>query len=119
MYKRQYTWSTTGNPGVFDNANSINPKITPAPLGKSTYKITAKYPSCPIDSTAEFDITVEPVPTVKVDNDAAMCENDTMLLHGVISVSYTHLDVYKRQLVFSKHYNEQVEWCASGRWCKW
>ena len=79
-----YTWSTTGNPGVFDNANSINPKITPAPLGKSTYKITAKYPSCPIDSTAEFDITVEPVPTVKVDNDAAMCENDTMLLHGVI-----------------------------------
>lgn len=79
-----YTWSTTGLPGVFDNPNSMTPVITPAPLGKSTYTLTAKYPSCPIDSVAEFDITVEPVPQVTVDNDAAMCENDTMLLHGVI-----------------------------------
>lgn len=79
-----YSWSTTGLPGVFSNPNVIDPTITPAPLGKSTYTLTAKYPSCPIDSSAEFDITVEPVPQVKVDNDASMCENDTMQLHGIV-----------------------------------
>ncbi len=79
-----YTWSSTGAPGVFSNANSIDPTITPAPMGKSTYTVTAKYPSCPIDSTASFAITVEPNPTVTVDNDASMCENDTMKLHGVV-----------------------------------
>lgn len=79
-----WSWSTTGSPGVFSNATAMDPTITPAPIGKSTYTVTAKYPSCPIDSSAEFDITVEPNPTVTVDNDAAMCENDTMKLHGVI-----------------------------------
>ncbi len=84
-----YNWSTTGDPGVFSNANIIDPLITPSPLGKSTYKITATFPGCIKDSTAEFDIEVQPNPIVKLDDDTKKCFGDTLKLKSsILPVNY-------------------------------
>ena len=144
MYKRQiqtrisgdsrytYSWAaSSGIPGLFDNPNKMDPIVSPSPIGKATYTVKATHPKCPNkDSVAEFDVEVQPVPDVKLGNDASMCEGDTMKLNADIipagypfslnwtpgasldnstivnpifkaqqttPVSYTHLDVYKRQ----------------------
>lgn len=79
-----YSWSSTNpTPGVFSNPNIIDPSISPSPVGTNTYTLKASYASCR-DSVAEFDIEVQPNPTVTVDNDAILCMNDTMRMHGVV-----------------------------------
>lgn len=84
----RYTYSWTSNssiPGVFSNANIIDPIITPAPVGNSTYFVKASHANCPNkDSLAEFDIDVQPIPTVTLGNDQSMCEGDTLKLSSVI-----------------------------------
>jgi gliding motility-associated-like protein len=80
-----YTWTSTGNPGVFSNANIIDPLITPAPIGKSKYTVTGKYPGCINDTTAEFDIEVQPNPIVKIEDDAKRCFGDTMKLKASVT----------------------------------
>jgi len=80
-----YSWTSTGNPGVFSNPDIIDPVITPAPLGKSKYTIAAKFPGCIKDSTAEFDIEVQPNPIVKIEDDTKRCFGDTMKLKAVVT----------------------------------
>ncbi len=79
-----YEWSALSGTGQFSNPNIINPVITPSPLGPNTYVIKAKFASCPKDSVAEFDVEVEPNPTVTVGADISMCENDTAKLSSVV-----------------------------------
>lgn len=79
-----YSWSSDGLPGVFDNPNSMEPTITPQPLGLATYTLKASYPSCPLDSAGEFKITVEPNPIVTILDSAAMCQNDTLTLAAFV-----------------------------------
>jgi gliding motility-associated-like protein len=80
-----YTWTTTSPfPGLFNNASIVNPIISPAPaMAKHTYMLKATYGVCRPDSQF-FDIEVEPVPSVTVDDDNSMCQEDTMKLHGVV-----------------------------------
>lgn len=81
-----YSWSaSSGIPGLFDNPNKMDPIVSPSPIGKATYTVKATHPNCPNkDSVAEFDVEVQPVPDVKLGNDASMCEGDTMKLNADI-----------------------------------
>ncbi len=79
-----YSWSSTGNPGVFSNPNIIDPIITPAPIGKSTYTITGKFAGCKKDTTAAFDIEVQPNPVVMLEDDGVKCYGDTMKLNATV-----------------------------------
>lgn len=79
-----YSWSSNGNPGVFSNQNIIDPLITPTPVGKATYTITGKFPGCVRDTTAEFDIEVQPNPTVTLGDDNKRCFGDTMKLKATV-----------------------------------
>ncbi|MCB9065657.1 MAG: gliding motility-associated C-terminal domain-containing protein [Chitinophagales bacterium] len=87
-----YLWESKDDPGAAYNpqASIIPTEIGPADTGKHFYTLTGKYPNCP-DSVTGFTITVEPNPTVQVDNDASMCYGDTMQMHGVVSpASFTN-----------------------------
>ncbi|HLO69447.1 MAG TPA: gliding motility-associated C-terminal domain-containing protein [Flavipsychrobacter sp.] len=81
-----YFWSTTSTiPGLFSNQNIIDPVITPAPIGVNTYTVKASHANCPNkDSLASFKIDVQPVPTVTLGADEAMCEGDTFRLSANI-----------------------------------
>jgi hypothetical protein len=89
-----YSWSTTSPfPGLFNNSTIVNPIISPAPAqAKHTYMLKATYGVCRPDSQS-FDIEVEPVPVVNVDDDASMCQEDTMKLHGVVLPSNYPFDL--------------------------
>ncbi|OSZ78904.1 hypothetical protein CAP35_11825 [Chitinophagaceae bacterium IBVUCB1] len=88
-----YLWSAANGNGQFSDPNIINPVITPAPLGPNKYIIKASFPGCSYDSLAEFDVDVEPNPFVVVNDDASMCENDTMKLQGIITPSNFNFDL--------------------------
>jgi gliding motility-associated-like protein len=83
-----YEWSTNDNSGNTSISNTaiIDPSIKPTEVGVWKYYIKASYvidaatnKKCP-DSLSEFDIDVQPVPTVVVPADAIVCFGDTMLL---------------------------------------
>jgi len=79
-----FTWSS-GTPGVFSNVNDMAPVITPSPIGKDKYVVKATHPNCPgKDSVAEFDIEVQPQPTVTLGNDKSLCEGDTTKLQAFV-----------------------------------
>ncbi|MCB0700779.1 MAG: hypothetical protein KDC11_13045, partial [Chitinophagaceae bacterium] len=87
-----YLWESKDDPGAAFNpqASVIPTEIGPADTGKHYYTLTGKYPNCP-DSVTGFVITVEPNPTVLVDDDDQMCYGDTMQMHGVVSpTSFTN-----------------------------
>jgi gliding motility-associated-like protein len=91
-----YVWNTdaTGGTGTISDPLIINPTIKPGPVGKWKYWITASYEIKPgdkcNDSVSEFDIDVQPIPTVTVPGDAIVCYGDTMKLGAdVVPANYT------------------------------
>lgn len=80
-----YTWSTGSPASTFSNNAIINPEISQNVVDKYTYTVKASFAGCPNDSVTSISITVEPIPTVKVDDDAKLCFGDTMKLHGIVT----------------------------------
>lgn len=80
-----YEWKSDGNPGVFSNPNIIDPIITPSPIGKNRYFITAKYHNCLRDSAADFTIDMQPYPVVNAGLDNELCFGDTTKLRATVS----------------------------------
>ncbi|MBS1772272.1 MAG: gliding motility-associated C-terminal domain-containing protein [Bacteroidetes bacterium] len=78
-----FKWDATGVPGVFSNPDVLNPTITPTGIGTNKYTLKATFGNCLPDSSS-FKIDLQPIPTVKVDDDAQMCFGDTMQLHSFI-----------------------------------
>lgn len=80
------SWSSKNDPTPgFVPASVVETRITPSQVGVFTYRITGNFqPKCPRDTVAEFDIDVQPVPVVAVDDDASMCYGDTMQMHGSV-----------------------------------
>lgn len=89
-----FKWTSTSPfPGLFNYDTVVNPIISAAPAqAKHTYQLRVTYGSCRPDSLS-FDIEVEPVPVVTVDPDNAMCEGDTMKLHGAVLPSNFNFDL--------------------------
>jgi gliding motility-associated-like protein len=86
-----YTWETNdpASNAVFNDAGSLTPIITPGTvIGTYTYTLHANYPGCPIDSTSDISIDVQPIPSVTVDEDTRICFGDTMQMNGKITPSY-------------------------------
>lgn len=81
-----YTWdSPTDQAPTYSNAGGIITSITPSGTGLHKYALTARHASCPgKDSTVNFDIDVQPVPVVTVNDDATLCYGDTMQLNGIV-----------------------------------
>jgi gliding motility-associated-like protein len=82
----QYTW--TGASAISD-ISVLNPTITPGGIGKWTYKITATHEKCK-DSTAEFEIEVQPIPEVTAPDDKIVCYADTVHLMGTVTPPYAY-----------------------------
>lgn len=80
-----YTWYTNSPASTFSNNAIINPEISQNVIDKYTYTVKASFAGCPNDSVTSVDITVEPIPTVKVDDDSKLCYGDTMKLHGIVT----------------------------------
>jgi gliding motility-associated-like protein len=91
-------WHNSSAVNPFNDPNILTPVITPQPAitpvipDTATYRLIAHYGQCR-DSSQEFKIEVQPNPTVTVNNDASMCEGDTMKLLGVVSPSYYPYDL--------------------------
>lgn len=86
-----WTWQTNDLSGGTSISNQTinNPEITPPATGKYTYTLTGSYAGCK-DSTASFDIEVQPVPTVTLPDDASMCYGDTMQLKASVTPAYNY-----------------------------
>ena len=86
-----FFWDTNDLSGGTSISNTavINPLITPTSVGNWNYKLTASYTVNGIkvcdDSTASFDIDVQPIPTVALQDDASMCYGDTMQLKAIVT----------------------------------
>ncbi len=82
-----YKWDApTDQSASFSNAGGIITSITPSDTGRHKYVLHATHINCPgIDSTVNFDIDVQPIPTVIVDEDAFLCYGDTMQLTAVVT----------------------------------
>jgi gliding motility-associated-like protein len=85
-----YLWETFTDPGstsVFSDPNIIDPVITPSSkVGEYTYIVRAQHANCPgHDSVARFKIDVQPIPTVKVNDDAIVCFGDTMQMYSIVA----------------------------------
>ncbi len=85
-----YFWTTTDQSGStsIPDPTVPDPLITPSPVGKWKYTVTAKYTGCP-DSVNEFEIDVQPNPTVTVQDDATLCYGDTMTLGAAVAPVYS------------------------------
>ena len=80
-----YTWTAPLNPGAaYSDPGAIVNRITPSDTGTFTFYLTGRYPGCP-DSVASFEIEIQPVPTVQVNEDATLCFGDTMKLTAVVN----------------------------------
>ncbi len=84
-----YLWTSTNTTAAFSNPAALQTSVTPGDTGTYEVVLRGSYTGCP-DSVAKFMVTVEPVPTVAVNNDASLCFGDTMKLNGVVQPnSYT------------------------------
>ncbi len=81
-----YLWdSPTDQAPTYSNAGGIITSITPSDTGLHKYVLIARHTSCPgFDSTVNFDIDVQPVPSVTLNDDESLCYGDTMQLNGVV-----------------------------------
>lgn len=79
-----YSWESSDGTPSYSNPADLHTTVTPSDTGKYYYRLVGRYTGCP-DSIAEFDITVDPIPEVTVDNDAQLCNGDTMKLHGIVT----------------------------------
>jgi len=83
-----YEWQKPAfDQGVqYSAPGKILTNIIPGDTGTHLYKVRATFGKClGIDTTAEFQIEVQPIPTVSVDDDATMCYGDTMQMHGIVN----------------------------------
>jgi gliding motility-associated-like protein len=82
-----YSWThPTDNSPTFSNPGGIQTSITPSDTGVHKYILHAQHANCPgIDSTVNFDIDVQPNPSVQVDEDESMCYGDTMQLTAIVT----------------------------------
>ncbi|MCD6063369.1 MAG: hypothetical protein K0R82_1280, partial [Flavipsychrobacter sp.] len=88
-----YSWERSSQLGSspFSDPTSMTPTITPQFTGKVTYTLTGKHVNCPNDdSSASFDIDVQPNPTVTLQDDASMCHGDTMQLLAQVTPVYNY-----------------------------
>lgn len=80
-----FKWVTNDNGAVITAPGQIITDITPGTIGKHTYTLHGTYYKCMgVDSTAELDIDMQPIPTAKINDDASLCYGDTMQLNAVV-----------------------------------
>lgn len=82
-----YSWThPTDNSPTFSNPGGIQTSITPSDTGVHKYILHAQHINCPgVDSTVNFDIDVQPNPSVQVDEDESMCYGDTIQLTAIVT----------------------------------
>lgn len=91
----RYEWTlapATG--GNISDPSIVTPAITASNVGTTTYTLTAKYTGCK-DSVAKIKIETQPIPQVKVDEDASICYGDTMKLNGIVEPTNYNGFTYK------------------------
>lgn len=79
-----YEWTSTDNNAIITTGGDVETGLIPSQIGTFRYTLTAGYKNCP-DSTADFDIDLQPVPTVAVNDDESMCYGDTMQLNAIVT----------------------------------
>ncbi|RYD55612.1 MAG: gliding motility-associated C-terminal domain-containing protein [Sphingobacteriales bacterium] len=80
-----YNWSTDPPATAdFTDPAALDPTVTPKARGKMKVILTASRAGCK-DSVAAFDLDVQPVPTVVVNDDQTICYGDTMTLTGIVT----------------------------------
>lgn len=84
-----YAWATNDLSGgtSISNISVIDPVITPTSVGKFTYTLTAAFTGCPATNNS-FDIDIQPIPSIVLQDDASMCHNDTMQLNATVTPAY-------------------------------
>lgn len=82
-----YKWDApTDQSASFSNAGGIITSITPSDTGRHKFILHATHINCPgIDSTVNFDIDVQPIPSVQVNEDESLCYGDTMQLTAIVT----------------------------------
>lgn len=87
-----YQWKSPTDPSVtFTNAGGILTSIIPSDTGLHKFVLHATHVNCPgIDSTVNFHIDVQPIPTVEIDEDKSLCFGDTMQLTAVVTPNTFH-----------------------------
>ena len=87
-----FYWESVPDPSggtSISNPTIINPVITPAAVGKFKYKLNASFTGCD-DTSADFDIEVQPIPVVTLPDDASICYDDTLHLSSKVSPDYDY-----------------------------
>lgn len=81
----RYTWTSADQAAQYTNPNGVLNRITPGDTGTYRYVLTGKFYKCLTkDTVTDIRITIDPIPTVRVNDDAIMCQGDTMLLEAVV-----------------------------------
>ncbi len=84
----KYNWTPTA--GV-NKPFTIDPVITPDT--SAVYTVTARFPGCP-DMVHKINVDVQPIPVVSAGIDRALCQWDTVVLHGSVTPEwYTKYDI--------------------------
>jgi gliding motility-associated-like protein len=73
----QYTWLPSA--GI----SGTMPSVTATPDVTTTYTLKASYPGC-LDSLQTVTITVEPVPSISLGSDTALCYGDELYMSPLI-----------------------------------
>lgn len=69
--------------GNISDPSILEPSITASSVGTAEYTLTGRYTGCK-DSTISFKIETQPIPSVKINEDASLCYGDTMKLNAII-----------------------------------
>lgn len=81
-----YTWTSPDQGAQHSSPNAVLNTITPGDTGTYRYVLTGKYFKCLTkDTVTDIRITIDPIPTVRVNDDASMCQGDTMLLEAAVN----------------------------------
>ncbi len=82
-----YVWeSPTDQSATFTNAGGILTSIIPSDTGLHKFVLHATHSNCPgIDSTVNFGIDVQPIPSVVINDDESLCFGDTMQLTAIVT----------------------------------
>lgn len=94
-FRYTYGWKSNSDQNAqYSSPGAILTSIQPSDTGKHSFVLTASYFKCLRDSITDIKITVEPVPTVKVNEDATLCFGDTMQLEALVEPSSYNKYVY-------------------------
>lgn len=87
-----YQWKSPTDPSVtFTNAGGILTAIIPSDTGLHKFVLHATHVNCPgKDSTVNFSIDVQPIPTVAINEDESLCFGDTMQLTAIVTPNTFH-----------------------------